>query len=135
MVDPRTVPSVDNDSCKVFGGNGRINNSAENEGNELRPRTYSLGEEGVCSQKRGNHMICSNGRGKPATQRNTHASAAGSAGILVVGTSNDNFRKGANPLPAVPSAKHSPPQTSIVLAPTAASRIKQRRFRVESSDR
>ena len=94
----------------------------------IRGRTYSLGEKGqttTSSDALSKKAIASN-INKP---RPNHASATGTGGA-VVGTCNENFFKS---IPVKkPPKNDSPPMTNV--APQAA-QVKQRRFRVESSDR
>ena len=101
-------------------------NSAEQD-MEGRPRTYSLGEKGYDSQSPDSKNSASASINKPRPGP-THASSTGTGGA-VVGTCNEHFFKSAA---KKNTTNESPPVTNIV---PQASKVKQRRFRVESSDR
>ena len=113
------------------GNSSNENNQIINEEDiEGRPRTHSLGEKGWNSK-----FVDSNGKNYSVSPNinklrpgHDHASSTGMGGT-VVGTCNENFFK---PLPKKPPVNDSPPVTNILRKPA---QVKQRRFRVESSDR
>ena len=114
----------DNCNNRVIKENCRVAIKDDEEG---RPRTCSFGEKGL--KTNGSH---SKNSVTPLINNNRpvycHASSSGSSGT-VVGTCNENFFK-------------QPPQKAILKDPSPVkntvsqtAKVKQRRFRVESSDR
>ena len=103
------------------------NQGATNDDEQGRHRTYSLGEKGLkingSSTKNGVTPPISNNR--PGYN---HASSTGTT-RAVVGTCNENFFKQP---PKKAAVKDSPPINNTV---SQTAKVKQRRFRVESSDR
>ena len=114
------------DNCNDREGkeNSRI---AAKDVEEGRQRTFSFGEKGL--KTNGSHtkngVTPSINNNRPAY---CHASTTGSRGA-VVGTCNENFFKQP---PKKTIVKDSTPITNTV---SQTAKVKQRRFRVESSDR
>ena len=128
------LPSDEPGTETTFKGKG-INNgcgrkkSLTDDNTNVRPRTYSLGEKGLTTKvydgSDDNETTHNNSKGRPGYN---HASSTGTGGA-VVGTCNENFFK---PIAKKNMANDSPPVPNIGSQVTKA---KQRRFRVESSDR
>ena len=103
------------------------NQGATNDDEQGRHRTYSLGEKGLKT----NGSSTKNGVTPPISNTRpgyNHASSTGTT-RAVVGTCNENFFKQP---PKKAAVKDSPPINNTV---SQTAKVKQRRFRVESSDR
>ena len=104
------------------------NNQASGEDDDKgRPRTYSLGEKGL----KNNGSNTKNGVAQPSNNNRpgfNHASSTKTGG-LVVGTCNENFFKQPPKKAAVKDSHY------ITNSVSQTAKVKQRRFRVESSDR
>ena len=113
-----------NSNDRTLKENNQVSGEDDDEG---RPRTYSLGEKGL----KNNGSNTKNGVTQPSNNNRpgySHASSTRTGGP-VVGTCNENFFKQP---PKKAAAKDSP---SIKNSVSQTSKVKQRRFRVESSDR